>query len=472
MKKNKLLLYTMILIAIILCIPSIRYLLNYHTVNGFNSYYTYTLEKSNHPTMRMISGCIVIGLVLLFSVIYLRIVQKEKEIFKNKKQVFGFIILISVIFMIILPYLSSDIYYYIGDSWLASNYHENPYYTTVKDLQNKGINDEILSNTGYWGNTTSVYGPIWNGLAILLVSLSFGKVTVALYIFKIANLLVHILNCYLIYKITKSTKKVLLYGLNPLVLIELLSNVHNDIYLILSILLALYFLLEKKNIYLTILALGISVAIKYSTVLLIPFLLLYYFKDKSIAKRLGYCIITGIAIIGITIILYLPFYRDISIFTNMLAQGSRYSQSIMLLLMKIIPQPTFRIINLLRIPLFLIIYSICLIRILLTNNIKKDILFKNYNILMIIFIFFILTNFQKWYILWLLPTMFYAGKQQKIIILFLTISAIIPSWQYFKIESDSYLAGIGYAFLVLLITMILFNGYELINTIKKEKMVK
>ena len=37
------------------------------------------------------------------------------------------------------PYLGKS---YIGDSWLASKYGENPYYTTVQDLQDKGINDE------------------------------------------------------------------------------------------------------------------------------------------------------------------------------------------------------------------------------------------------------------------------------------------------------------------------------------------
>ena len=181
----------------------------------------------------------------MFSVIYLLIIKKEKHIFKNKKEVIVFITIIAAIFMIILPYLSSDIYYYIGDSWLCSKYHENPYYTTVKDLQDRGINDEILNNTGVWKNTVTVYGPLYNMISIILSFFSFGNITLALYIFKIVSLLVHIFNSVIIGKITKSKKYVLLYGLNPLILIELLSNVHNDIYLILFLLLALYFLVSK-----------------------------------------------------------------------------------------------------------------------------------------------------------------------------------------------------------------------------------
>ena len=61
MKKNKKILpYLMVLIAIILCIPSITYLIKNKTVDGFDSYYTYTLVKSDSMLTRIISAIIVI----------------------------------------------------------------------------------------------------------------------------------------------------------------------------------------------------------------------------------------------------------------------------------------------------------------------------------------------------------------------------------------------------------------------------
>lgn len=465
MKKNNVLLYLMIVVSSILCIPSILYLVNNKTVDGFDAYYTYTLVKSNNVTIGMLNGIILIGLLLVFSIIYLLIIKNEKQIFKNKKQIIIFIFIISVIFMMILPFLSSDIYYYIGDSWLASKYGENPYYTSVKDLQNSGINDEILNNTGYWRHTTSIYGPIWNSIAQLLVSLSFGKVTIALFIFKIVSLLIHVLNSYLMYKITKSEKYMLLYGLNPLVLIELLSNVHNDIYLILFILLALYFLIRKNNILWTSLFLAISIAIKYSTVLVIPFILLYYFRNKSIPKRILYCMITGISIIGIVLILYLPYYRDMSIFTNFLVQNSKYSQSIMLLLKQRLDNNIFLLIDSIRIPIFAIIYIIILINILFNKKISIRYIFHKYNFVMLIFIFFVLTNFQKWYILWILPTIMWQSKNIRNFIINLTITAIIPSFNYFLIENDTFLDGIYYSITILLLSIII----SLINIIKYKR---
>ena len=66
MKKNKLLLYLMILIAIILCTPSVVYLINNKTVDGFDSYYTYTLVKSSNIQTRVISAIIIVRVTISF----------------------------------------------------------------------------------------------------------------------------------------------------------------------------------------------------------------------------------------------------------------------------------------------------------------------------------------------------------------------------------------------------------------------
>ena len=453
----------MVLISIVLCIPSIIYLINNKTVDGFDAYYTFTLQKGNNERTGLISGIIVIGLLLIFSIIYILVVKKENKIFKNKKQAFWFIIVISFIFMMILPFLSADIYYYIGDSWLAAKYGENPYYTSVQDLQNRGINDEILDNTGYWKGTTSIYGPLWNSIAKLLVSFSFGNVTIALFIFKIASYLIHVLNSYLIYKITKSKKYMLIYGLNPLVLVEFLSNVHNDIYLILFILLALFFLIKKKNVYFTMIFLALSISIKYSTVLLVPFILIYCFRDKTVLKRLMFCLISGIGIIALVVLFYLPYYKDVTIFTNMLVQGNKYSQSIMLFIMEKANRNIFEMISQLAIPTFLIIYVFTLIALLLKKNLKIRELMKSYNWIMIVFIFVILATFQKWYILWLLPTIIWQSKNMRKFILYLTITAIIPSFDYFIAQNDPYILGIGYSIKILVMSVVLLIIDVIIN---------
>ena len=453
MKKNKFLIYLMLAISITLCMPTITYLINNKTVDGFSTYYSYTLEKYTNTFNGCIQGIIFIGLLISFSIIY--VIMLKKEVLKNKKQIAIFIIIISVIFTIMLPILSSDIYYYIGDSWLSAKYDQNPYYTTVYDLQKNGINDEILQNTGCWKNTTSVYGPIWNMIAELLVTLSLGNLTIALYIFKIAALAIHILNCYFIYKITQKNKYVIMYGLNPLVLTEALSNVHNDIYLILMVLLTIYFLLKKRNIYIAIIFMVLSVATKYSTALLIPFVLLYYFKDKSTTRRLVYSFIAGMSVIALVAIMYLPYYRDISIYTNMLVQNDKFSQSIMAILLKNVNKEVFNMINSLKIPVFLVMYITSLIILLFKRKIDIEEISNKYTIFMLVFIFLVITNFQRWYLMWLFPIIFWSNKNIKQFVIANTITSIIPMFAYFRVGNDAFKYGIYNSIITLILATII-----------------
>ena len=463
MKKYKILIYVMTIIAIILCVPSVRYLINNKTVDGFNEYNTYTLEPWKNESIGLLSGIIVIALLLIFSILYILIIKKQKNIFKNRKEIMFFIIIISFLFMLTLPYLSSDIYYYIGDSWLLAKYGQNPYYTAVSDLQAMGINDEILNNTGCWKSTTSIYGPIWNYISTFLVKFSFGNVTVALFIFKMASLFIHFINTNLVYKITKSNKCMLLYGLNPLILIEFLSNVHNDSYLILSILLALYFLVRKKDKILTIIFLAISVAIKYSTILLVPFILIYIFRKETTLKRTIYCGISGIGIIALVVLFYMPFYLDYTVFTNMLVQNSKYSQSILLHFSLTMDRTSFDLIKSISIMGFMIFYIDSLCVILFKRKITLKELMRKYNFTMILFIFIVLTTFQKWYILWLLPTIMWQRKNMRKYIIYLTIVAIIPSIRYFIHGNDSYIYGQWYVIDTLCMSIIVMIADKVVT---------
>ncbi len=294
---------------------------------------------------------------------------------------------------------------------------------------------------------------------------SFGSITIALFVFKFVAFLIHVLNSYIIYKITKSRKYMLLYALNPLVLIELLSNVHNDIYLILFILLALYFLIRKKNIYLTILFLALSVSVKYSSAFLVPFILMYYFRNKTVPKRIMYCLISGLSIISIVILFYLPYYEDYTVFTNMLAQGNKYSQSIPAFLMRKVGGNIFNIVKTITIPSFIGVYIVLVGIMLFKKQVTLKKLMKEYNFIMLIFIFLVLTTFQKWYVLWLLPTIIWQNKQMRNFIIYLTITAIVPSIGYFLSQGDPFMVGISYSIKMLILSTMCILGFGNINKV-------
>jgi len=109
------------------------------------------------------------------------------------------------------------------------------------------------------------------------------------------------------------------------------------------------------------------------------------------------------------------------------------------------------------------------------KNITISEILKKYNILMLLFIFIVLTNFQKWYILWLLPTIIWQNKNMRRFIIYLTITALIPSMGYFMVQSDPFMIGMTYSIKILIFSALLLNinilGEKYFNTknIKEKK---
>lgn len=285
-----------ILIAIILAIPSITYTISGKGIlNLFSDFsFFYTKVGREITTIKTIGTILFIGIFIALFTIYIYIIKNAKKIFQNNKTMAKYIIIICTIFTIILPMTSTDIFYYIGTGWTEAKYKVNPYYTSIKDVIEYQISngqeiDEILQKTPQvWRGQTIVYGPLWPVICKILSGLSFGNASIALAIYKIFNLLLHILNCYVIYKLTKKKAFVLLYGLNPMILFNGLSNVHNDILSISLILIALYFFKKKKNVALTVVFTALATSVKYYAILLIPFLILYHYRKQKLLKRILY----------------------------------------------------------------------------------------------------------------------------------------------------------------------------------------
>ena len=77
--KNTILKTLVIIITVLLCVPSLMYLINNNTVDQFDSYYTYSLNGYGGENRGIIEGIVVIGLLLLYSIIYLVLLKKNKE---------------------------------------------------------------------------------------------------------------------------------------------------------------------------------------------------------------------------------------------------------------------------------------------------------------------------------------------------------------------------------------------------------
>lgn len=334
----------------------------------------------------------------------------------------------------------------------------NPYYKSVKDVIEENpdaVNDEILQKMpGVWIDQTIVYGPIWPLICKILSGLSFGNLTLALCLYKLFNLVLHLINAYLIYKITnKRTVFALMYGINPLILFDGLCNVHNELLLIFLILLGLYFFIKKKNMPLTVISFALATVVKYVAILLIPFIVLYYYRKEKITKRILYSCLWAILFIVIVILCYSIYMRNLDFLNGILTQQGKFTNSILTALaikdysLAITVSKGFML-------AFIIIYLISITQILFS---KKQYIFssliRKYNGLLILFLFGTITNFQSWYTLWLLPTVIWDNSKNIKWLLSITILAEVSNTIYFLLYESYYFAAV-YPFILILAMII------------------
>ena len=409
-RTNQLIKIVFIIASILFAMPSVLYFIQNKTTLDFGPYFYFLYDA---PINRATQTLLYIILLGILAVSYFMIIKRRKEIFQNTRKMFFFILIIAVIFIAVLPFTCSDVFYYLGIGRLDSSYQQNPYYTTIKEFVEQGENAQYLQTDtvlaqGYsndWADSTVVYGPVWTLICKIVAGLSFGNLDIALLLFKLVNVGIHLLNCYLIYKIAHKKIFILLYGLNPFILIEGIACVHNDIFMILLILMALYFLVRKKNLVGVIISLAMATAIKYFAIILLPFVIIYYFRKEKPGKRFVKCIQYGVLFGIVVAIPYLFYVRDWQVLSGLFIQQEKLAKSFYIILTEYFKNPTLSAstVNHILLGAFTIIYFFTCVVLLNKKEIRLREEMKKANYFIMAFLFLLITNFQPWYIMWLFP---------------------------------------------------------------------
>ncbi len=473
-KTNYKLIFIMLSIAFIS--PSIVYLLRGRKIIDLVSSFTFffTSPTTQFTIAKIIGTVFFVGIFIAISFAYYKILKNFKSEFENNKKIWKFILVVSLLFFIMLPLTSTDVFYYIGTGWSEAHYDVNPYYTSVDELMEQNeeaANDDmLLKMKGVWSGQTIVYGPIWPLMCKILSGLSGGNLFLALFIYKLFNLCLHLVNTYLIYKITnKRGRFALIYAINPLILFDGIANVHNELLVIFFILLGLYFFIRKKNMCVTIIAFALATAVKYFAILLIPFIVLYYYRKEKPLKKILYSICWAILFIIVLALCYLLYMRDFNVLNGIMTQQGKFSNSLFV----IIAINNFKTATTVAKGLmlgFVIIYIITIIKLLFTN---KPCTFsgfiRKYNALLILFMFGTITNFQSWYTLWLLPTVIWENSKNIKWMLSITIISEICNVVYF-IMYEYYVFSTYYS--ILLFAMMIISNKLCSNQTKEISKLK
>lgn len=227
------------------------------------------------------TGIFVIFLLSLFA-FYLIFLRKTDTLFTSWKKLGRVILVTAVLLVLSFPALTYDIFNYIMTAKIAFTYHENPYVVMPIEIPN----DPNLAFTRA-ANKLALYGPVWIALTAVPHYLGMGDIWKTIIAFKVMNAVVYIGFCYFIYRVTKKLTNVVFFALNPLVLIEILMNGHNDIYMMLFALLGLFLWYQKRFTQKAggIILLASSWLVKGATLVLAPLLV---FRRISFERMLIY----------------------------------------------------------------------------------------------------------------------------------------------------------------------------------------
>ncbi len=210
-----------------------------------------------------------------------------------------------------LPNLSDDVYRFIWDGRLWLNginpFEQLPSYYIAEQQNLKGINEELFSQLNSPDYYT-IYPPIAQLNFFLACWIFPNSIWGSAFVMKLFLFAFECGSLFLIWGLLRHwkmpEKRVLIYGLNPLIILEITGNLHFEGAMIFFLLLAIWWLRQQKW-ELSALAFSLSIASKLLPLMFLPLLI----KRLGWRKSSFYFLLLGAVLIG----LFLPLLNAVFI---------------------------------------------------------------------------------------------------------------------------------------------------------------
>lgn len=241
----------------------------------------HSLAYTQRPIAAALFFALLIGLFACYGIF----LTYAAEIFISWKRACLVLVVSAVILACSYPALTYDLFNYILTAKVTYLYRENPYIVMPVEISN----EPNLAFTRA-SNKVALYGPMWITLSSVPHYLGMGSIWQTIIAFKVMNAAAYLGFCYLIYRVTKKMTNVIFFALNPLVLIEVLMNGHNDIYMMLAAIGGLLLWQQNRKVC-GLLLIAASWLVKGATLVLTPLLFL---KNVSTERLLviAYCLLS------------------------------------------------------------------------------------------------------------------------------------------------------------------------------------
>lgn len=212
-----------------------------------------------------------------------------------------------LIFLFSTPNLSDDVYRYLWDGRLLANgihpFSEVPEYFITENILPSILNQELfakLNSPHYF----TIYPPVAQAIFWSAYKISSENIFAGIIVIRVLVISVEVGSILLIKKLLADfalpAKNIVLYALNPLVILELSGNLHLEAFMIFFLLLSVYYL-RKNKLHFSAIAFAFAVCTKLIPLIFLPIILLAL---PSIKKSLLYAAVVG----STCLILFIPLF--------------------------------------------------------------------------------------------------------------------------------------------------------------------
>lgn len=340
---------------------------------------------------------------------------------KLEKREIAVIILIFIFSFLIPPFLSRDVGAYLIGAKNLVWYHANAYLVNLDSISSNIWLKEL--GPVWWLKYPYPYGPLFLAIASISVLPNFAHLIGAVYSYKIIVLLAYILSIIIFSKITKELALnrflILLYALNPAILINGLSEGHTEIFTILALLGSVYFFLIKKDLksYFFWVA---AVFVKYNALIFLPI-----FWKKNLKISLKNIILSSLFIFFAFLVVFGSFGFNLETAMNNFfimkgqLQSCLYRCSPVISITDMIAGDYS---GYLRMAIFSILYAYFFFRFIFRSDNQLKFIFWTYLALIFVFVRWV----SPWYVLPVIPIgLMLEGKKYQILTFSLTAYSLL-----------------------------------------------
>ena len=232
--------------------------------------------------------------------------------------VVGWALLFSVQLVFMYPVGAADIFDQIFRARITHHYGLNPFTTVPNSI----LGDPFIKYVA-WRDEGSPYGPLWELMTAGTGKLAGDSLWGNIIFFKALVIIPYMISVGLTYAILRAWRPewalrgTLFFAWNPLVIFEIAGNGHNDAFVVMFLLAAVYAFVLARNMA-VLPALMAGALTKFIPILLVPVAAAAIWRDRSRSGRssagsyfepLRALWIGGVIAIGMAVVLYAPFWE-------------------------------------------------------------------------------------------------------------------------------------------------------------------